>query len=233
LLASVAGERVLAELEKLAAAPQGHQGLGDCLQLGLLQPWAAEPSGYQALARLDVASATARGLDTAEHAWALPLARLACLLDHQGLMALRSSRRLQQRCHTLRQWLERRSWGLEAAGPGEGASNPLSEQDQLQYHQDLEADLPAMALFLPEAAARNALERWRNPADPLFHPRPPVDGETLQRELGLAPGKQLGALLRHLTLERAMGRLPEPTMPNAVLAAARCWIDDAQHRRRD
>ena len=233
LLASVAGERVLTELEKLAASPQGHRGLGDCLQLGLLQPWAAEPSGHRALAGLDSASATARGLSPEEQAWALPLARLACLLDHQGLMALRSSRRLQQRCQTLRLWLVRRGWSLDATGLRQGASVPLSEQEQLQYHQDLETDLPAMALFLPEAAARTALERWRNPGDTLFHPRPPIDGDTLQRELGLAPGKQLGALLRHLTLEQAMGRLPDPMTPTVVLDAARCWLDEAQHRRRD
>ena len=43
LLGSVAGERVLAELEKLAAAPEGHRGLQACQTMGLLHPWGADP----------------------------------------------------------------------------------------------------------------------------------------------------------------------------------------------
>ena len=233
LLGDVAGERVLAELEKLAAAPLGHRGLLDCLQLGLLEPWATEPRGQAALGGLDGASATARGLTPEEQTLALPLARLVCLLDQPGLMALRSSRRLQQRIHTLRLWLDRTGWGQDPASPQGHQHNVLTEEEQLQFHQDLEADLPAMALFLPEEDAQRALARWRNPNDPLCHPRPPIDGEALQKELGLAPGKQLGALLRHLTLERAFGRLPEPVARKTILEAARSWLEEPQNRRRD
>jgi tRNA nucleotidyltransferase (CCA-adding enzyme) len=40
-IACVAGERVLAELEKLAAAPGGEPWLAQCVELGLLTPWRA------------------------------------------------------------------------------------------------------------------------------------------------------------------------------------------------
>ena len=220
LLAAVAGERVLAELEKLAAAPQGHRGLQDCLALGLLEPWGADPKASHALGHLDPASATARGLQPEEQAWALPLARLACLLDSQGLVALRSSRRLQQRCRSLRRW-------QGSPVQGECAANATTEHQLLELHQSVEADLPALVLHLSVVEAQAALQRWRDPGDPLFHPRSPIDGQTLQQQLGLAPGRQLGALLHHLTLEHAFGRLPSGPAPDAlaaVLAAANQWL---------
>lgn len=220
LLAAVAGERVLAELEKLAAAPQGHRGLQDCLALGLLEPWGADPKASQALGHLDPASATARGLQPEEQAWALPLARLACLLDSQGLVALRSSRRLQQRCRSLRRW-------QGSPVQGECAAHATNEHELLELHQSVEADLPALVLHLSVVEAQAALRRWRDPGDPLFHPRPPIDGQTLQQQLGLAPGRQLGALLHNLTLEHAFGRLPSGPAPDAlaaVLAAANQWL---------
>jgi len=218
LLGNVAGERVLAELEKLAAAPEGHRGLQACHAMGLLNPWGADPGAQASLDGLSEQQARDRELNNEELGWALPLARLAALFGKQTLDGLRSSRRLQQRCHALRHW--------QAAGPSE----QLSETEQLALHQELEADLPALLLFWPEVSARTALVRWRDPADPLFHPRPPMDGKDLQHHLGLQPSRQLGELLRHLTLERAFGRLPpapEPT-PEAmaqVLACAKGWLE--------
>ena len=216
LLGSVAGERVLAELEKLAAAPEGHRGLQACQAMGLLNPWGADPLAQASLQQLSEPNARARGLGSEELGWALPLARLATLFGRQALDGLRSSRRLQQRCHALRHW--------QAVGP----SGQLSETDQLRLHQELEADLPALVLFWPEASAQAALVRWRDPADPLFHPRPPVDGKGLQDHLGLKPSRQLGELLHHLTLERAFGRLPaapeaSPEGMAPVWACAKRW----------
>jgi tRNA nucleotidyltransferase (CCA-adding enzyme) len=217
LLGSVAGERVLAELEKLAAAPEGHRGLQACQSMGLLSPWGADPGAKARLDGLSEQNAQARGLGVAELGWALPLARLAALFDREALDGLRSSRRLQQRCHALRHW--------QTAGPSE----QLSETDQLALHQELEADLPALLLFWPETAARAALGRWRNSADPLFHPRTPMDGKGLQQHLAMPPSRQLGELLHHLTLERAFGRLPaaaEPTPEGIaqVLDCAQRWL---------
>lgn len=230
LLAQVAGERVLAEVEKLAAVPGGHHGLQACLKLELLQPWGADPQAERILEGLDVASAEARGLTAEELAWALPLARLAALFGSQALATLRSSRRLQMRCQNLRRWQS------AAAAQGLRKAGVLSEAELLQLHRDLEADLPALALHLPVADAQTALRCWRNPVDPLFHPKPPIDGSTLQKHLHLKPGRQLGDLLQHLMLERAFGRLPDaclqdgghgPLSPGlaAVLTAAQQWLD--------
>ena len=218
LLGRVAGERVLAELEKLAAAPEGHRGLQACQAMGLLNPWGADPLAQASLQELSEQNARVRGLGNEELSWALPLARLATLFDRQALAGLRSSRRLQQRCHALRHW--------QAVGP----SGQLSESDQLGLHQELEADLPALLLFWPEASAQAALGRWRDPADPLFHPRPPIDGKGLQDHLALKPSRQLGELLHHLTLERAFGRLPAAPEPSPegmaqVWACAKRWLE--------
>ena len=230
-LESVAGERILAELEKLAAAPSGHRGLAQALQSGLLAPWEggeatpgegdaesrpAAAGGAALLAGLSDEAAAARGFRSAERELALPLARLAAVLSPEGLARLRSSRRLQQRCGQLRHWRERlRNQPLET----------LPEAERLQLHQQLEADLPALLLQLPVAGARQALARWRDPQDPLFHPRPPIDGHALQQTLGRPAGPWLGPLLARLTQERAFGRLG--TEPEAVLAFARQWLGPA------
>ena len=216
LLGSVAGERVLAELEKLAAAPEGHRGLQACQTMGLLHPWGADPLAQASLQELSEQNARARGLGNEELGWALPLARLAALFGRKALEGLRSSRRLQQRCHTLRHWQTASSRGQ------------LSETDQLRLHQELEADLPALLLFWPEASAQTAMGRWRDPADPLFHPRPPIDGKSLQEHLALKPSRQLGELLHHITLERAFRRLPAAPEPSPegmaqVWACAKRW----------
>jgi tRNA nucleotidyltransferase (CCA-adding enzyme) len=231
-LNSVAGERVLAELEKLAAAVSGEGGLGLALECGLLQGWGADAGAAAALAPLTAAQARQRGLNASESAWALPLARLSALLPPEALLGLRSSRRMQQRCRALRHW--RRE--LDGAGGWAG----LAEASSLALHRDLEADLPALLLLTPEPHLP-LLERWRNPNDPLLHPRPPLDGRTLQQHLAIPAGPELGRLLDHLTLERAFGRLPcapGPTATAPALAEAeRWWLQQKrsaeQDRRRD
>ncbi len=75
----------------------------------------------------------------------------------------------------------------------------------LQLCRELEEDLPALVLLAPKATD-GWLQRWRDRTDPLFHPRSPLDGRTLQRELGIAPGPQLGELMERLMLERAFRR---------------------------
>jgi len=229
-LGAVAGERVLAELEKLAEAPAGERGLLLALRCGLVQGWQADTAAAPALSALSLEEAQRRGLRDAEVAWALPLARLSALLPPEALIALRSSRKLQQRCRALRRW--RRD--LASAG----GWSALAEPKRLALHQDLEHDLPALLLLVPDPPG-DLLERWRNPHDPLLHPRPPLDGRQLQQQLGIPAGPQLGRLLDHLTLERAFGRLgdgPEER-PTALAAAQRWWMQqkgsDGLDSRRD
>ena len=249
-LGQVAGERVLAELERLAVAPQGGAGLAQVVDTGLLASWCDELSPkaaaakggepaqmgasaqqeasascgepavlHQHLAQLGLEAAAERGLSEAETAWALPLARLACLLDGQSLARLKSSRRLQLNCQRLRHWWQR----LGALG---GNPDALPEAERLSLQRQLEGELPALALLLEAGWAPTALARWRDPADPLFHPRAPLDGASLQARLALKPGPRLGQLLEHLTRERAFGRLPaEPGEHEAeTLVEARHWL---------
>jgi tRNA nucleotidyltransferase (CCA-adding enzyme) len=221
-LAAVAGERVLAELDKLAASPGGAVGLHQCLAWGLLEPWrapatGATPQAEALLGGLGAAEAQRLGLTPAETQQALPLARLAAVLDGAGLRRLRSSRRLQQRVEQLRRWRQR----LGAEAPAQRAEG-LSEAERLRLQRDLEDDLPALLLSWPTAPAIAWLERWRNLDDPLFHPRAAIDGLTLQRELGLPASPRLGALLQHLMQLRAFGRLNGRL---EALEAAQRWLD--------
>ncbi|MCX5942287.1 MAG: CCA tRNA nucleotidyltransferase [Cyanobacteria bacterium] len=206
-LASVAGERVLAELVKLAEAPRGHQGLQQALGAGLLQPWGADTQAAAALGRLSPEQAQTCGLNPHEQHQALPLARLARLFDAQALGGLRASRKLQQRCQRLRQWWQRLEPGAPGSGDPGAAIAALTEPERLALQRQLEDELPALLLAWPGPLAQLWLGRWRNPSDPLFHPKPPLDGRSLQTELGLAPSRRLGELLDQLTLERAFGRI--------------------------
>ena len=244
-LGEVAGERVLAELERLAAAPAGGEGLHQSLELGLLRNWQGprrpqtqeapdallEANAARWLQRLTPERAQRCGLLREEQAWALPLARLAALLPPAALQELRASRRLQQRGRRLRHWLER----LERVGapgeaapawiePGNAALQGLPEEERLALQRELEEDLPALALHLEPSAAREALRHWRDSSDPLFHPRPPLDGCQLQQLLGIAPGRTLGHLLAHLSRERAFGRLAASAEPDVVLQVAQHWL---------
>jgi len=219
-LADVAGERVLAELEKLAASPTGSVGLAQGLAWGLLQPWQAAPAAPEAaalLGQLGPEQPQRLGLDGTEAQQALPLARLAAVLDGAGLQRLRSSRRLQQRVEQLRRWRQR----LGAERPDTRAER-LSEAERLRLQRDLEEDLPALLLTWPTEAAQAWLRRWRDPNDPLFHPRAAIDGLTLQRELGLKASPRLGSLLQHLMLQRAFGRVQGRL---EALEAAQRWLE--------
>jgi tRNA nucleotidyltransferase (CCA-adding enzyme) len=227
-LGAVAGERVLAELQRLAAAPSGERWLAAALEAGLLRPWGGVDAAAAAplLAGLTPAQARERGLTAGEEATALPLARLAAVLGGDGLVRLLASRRLQQRCRQLRRWR-----GELVGRPG-GDLETLPEPERLALQLDLEDDLPALLLHLDPAKAQAALARWRDGDDPLFHPRPPLDGRQLQRELGIPAGPALGRLLEALKRERAFGRLPRGRAGQGlteaehqqVLMAARRWL---------
>ena len=86
---------------------------------------------------------------------------------------------------------------------------------------DLEQDLAALILTWPAALQQSWLERWRDPQDPLFHPRPPLNGTDLQEALQISPGPSLGDLIQHLSLERAYGRV---STREQALNAARSWL---------
>jgi tRNA nucleotidyltransferase (CCA-adding enzyme) len=219
-LAEVAGERVLAELERLAASSAGHQGLAQALSLGLLHRWGADPAAGIPLAGLSMEAAAERGLGREDAGQVLPLARLATLLPGTAVRLLRGSRRLEQDCSRLRRW-----WAqLDAGGAG---LDGLAEARRLQLQRELEGNLPALLLRLPVTGAREALQHWRDRDHPLYHPRSPLNGEELGAALGLSAGPELGELLQHLTLERAFGRIPPAGggQRHQALLTARRWLD--------
>ena len=223
-IASVAGERVLAELEKLAAAPRGEQQLNQCAALGLLRPWQSAAVDAAALASGSTEGSTeaaeALQLSAEERSLALPLARMAAVLDGPALARLHSSRKLQQRVDGLRRWQQR----LGNTAPAQTAE-ALPEDERLQLHRQLEADLPALLLGWDQATAQRWLQRWRDGSDPLFHPRPAIDGNSLQRELGIPASPTLGQLLQHLMREQAFGRLSGRA---DALNRAREWLGSAE-----
>jgi tRNA nucleotidyltransferase (CCA-adding enzyme) len=191
----------------MAASCSGHQGLALALNYGLLEPWLAgdaPPQGADlSLEALTPEQAQARGLSPDELLTALPVARLALLFDTASLVRLQASRRLQKRVGNLHHWLKR------LQGPGiRGELERLAEDERLNLQIELESDMPALLLHLERRQADTALERWRDPDDPLFHPAAPTDGHTLQQQLQVPAGPLLGQLLHYLKQERAMGRLP-------------------------
>ena len=223
-LPKAAPERIQAELTKLVQAPGADQAMEQLHCSGLLSPWApTETAGSQADHKKpqEPLTTSAASLTQEERQAALPLVRLTGLLSDHGLKALRFSRRQIQRCVVLRRW--------QQVDDGIGFDS-LADEQRLKLHTDLGDDLPALILQLQPPVQEAWLERWRNPVDPLFHPQSPLDGTTLQDELGITPGPQLGQLLQHLAVERAFGRLPNR---EAALTAARRWWMASQPPRCD
>ena len=219
-LPKAAPERIQAELTKLVQAPGADRAMEQLRGSGLLAPWAPTADAEDTTPADDLARTAAR-LTPEERQAALPLVRLTGLLSDHGLKALRFSRRQIQRCLVLRRWQQ-----LDD-GVGFGS---LPEAQRLKLHTELGDDLPALIIQLEPPFQEAWLDRWRNPIDPLFHPQPPLDGTTLQHELGITPGPQLGQLLQHLAVERAFGRLPNREV---ALTAARQWWMASQPPRCD
>lgn len=232
-LASVAGERVLAELQRLVGCVEGTGGLDLLLQSGLLEGWTSRPEGSApstSLAHLSPEAARVRGFTEDEAALALPLARLAGLLNEASLEALHASQKLRRRCRHLRRWRQRLAAGDPSGHLGFGV---LSEAEQLELHRQMGADLPALLLGLAPPLAQAALLRWRDPGDPLFHPQSPLNGRQLQDGLQLPAGPHLGQLLAHLATERAFGRLPREASDQQILTMARAWLKAQGDPRHD
>ena len=183
LLRRAAPERIQAEVLRLVAAPAAARAIQTTREMDLLQPWSTQNNTAFSPWSPAINEACAL-LTTDERAQALPLARLTALLSDTGLKQLRCSRQQMHRCARLRHW-----W-MQTLGD-EPCLHPdqLAEQDRLALHQDLEKDLPAFILALPESEQTHWLMRWRNPQDPLFHPRPPLDGNSLQQNLRVSPGR--------------------------------------------
>ena len=182
-LPKVAPERIQAELLKLVQAKNADQAIGLLNALQVIEPWSSDKPQE---------TLNTSALTTEEQQLALPLARLTQLLSDQGVKDLRFSRKHIQRCMRLRAWRDRDQ---------QQSTDSLTEQERLRLHQELEEDLPSFILSWPMERQKEWLKRWRDREDKLFHPSAPLDGRTLQAELGLRPGPRLGKLIHHLCLE--------------------------------
>ena len=203
-LPKVAPERIQAELLKLVQAKNADQAIGLLNALQVIEPWSSDKPQE---------TLNTSALTTEEQQLALPLARLTQLLSDQGVKDLRFSRKHIQRCMRLRAWWDRDQ---------QQSTDSLTEQERLRLHQELEEDLPAFILSWPMERQKEWLKRWRDREDKLFHPSAPLDGRTLQAELGLRPGPRLGKLIHHLCLERAFGRIRNQ---DDAIQCARAWIN--------
>ena len=203
-LPKVAPERIQAELLKLVQAKNADQAIGLLNALQVIEPWSSDKPQE---------TLNTSALTTEEQQLALPLARLTQLLSDQGVKDLRFSRKHIQRCMRLRAWRDRDQ---------QQSTDSLTEQERLRLHQELEEDLPAFILSWPMERQKEWLKRWRDREDKLFHPSAPLDGRTLQAELGLRPGPRLGKLIDHLCLERAFGRIRNR---DDAIQCARAWIN--------
>ena len=202
-LPKVAAERIQAELLKLVQANNADQAIHLLHSLQLIAPWSSDQPQR---------TFNAEALTKQEEQLALPLARLTQLLSDQGVSDLRFSRKQIQRCLRLRRW-----WMRDQ----QQSADALEERDRLKLHQELDDDLPAFTLAWPMERQKEWLSRWRDQDDKLFHPSTPLNGRTLQAELGLPPGPRLGELIDHLCLERAFGRIHSQ---NDAIQCARAWI---------
>ena len=188
-LSNVAPERIKMEILKIVNSEWDSTVWQTYLELQLLKDWNEDKLPTFDLKKQENLSK--------ELLLGKPLAKLICLLSDEGLSRLTFSKNQIKKSKNLRFWVDKiNCFGLEN----------LSEDERFQLHIDLEEDLPAFILFLNEKHINAWLKRWKDPADPLFHPSSPLDGHLLQKAFNIPPGPLLGELMRHLSKEKAYGR---------------------------
>ena len=189
-LSNVAPERVKIEILKIVHSKWSNSVWQTYLELQLLENWNDDNVSFIDLKRKELSSE--------KPVLGSLLAKLIYLISDGGLSRLTFSKNEIRRCKNLRFWVNKiNNLGLDE----------LSEDERLQLHIDLEDDLPSLILFLKDKHASAWLKRWNDPSDPLFHPSSPLNGHFLQKALRLPPGPILGQLIRHLSKEKAYGRL--------------------------
>jgi putative nucleotidyltransferase with HDIG domain len=224
LVGHLSGERIAAELAKILAAERPSVGLRLLADTGVLGAISADLArqrgiGQNKIAGEDLWDHTLRTVDAAANR---PEVRLAALLHDIGKPAtaadghfyrhevvgaaiaghlldrLHVPRATSDRVvHLVRQHMFRYepSWGDPAARRFLGKIGPAAVDDlfALREADNVGSGLPPDAEDLGELRARLAAEIARGPL--LDRSAMVVDGSDLMRELGLAPGPELGRLL--------------------------------------
>ena len=223
-LASVAAERVLVELERLLQAPGAAELLPQLLTTGLLRPWFPRPE----LPGRDSIPAVLGGLpsEVLRQAWADAALVLLSAGMPTPLAKLRASRQRRQWVSELGEW--RRWLQTNQLQPGQGKQQGgNAPAERVRLHRRLGDGLPTLLLLahwdrtLDAEAISTWMARWQDTADPLFHPRTPLDGDELRLMLGCRPGPALGRLLEHLMVEQAWGRICD--RQTAIRSAEQWW----------
>ena len=202
-LSNVAPERMKMEILKIVNLKWNSSAWQNYLELQLLQKWNDDNLPFVDLKRKDITSK--------EPMLGGFLAKLACLINDEGLTRLTFSKNQIKRCKKLRFWVHK-IHNLDL--------DDLSENERFQLHIDLEDDLPSLILFMKDKYASAWMKRWEDPSDPLFHPSSPFDGHFLQKVFKIPPGPFLGELIRHLSKEKAYGRF---CTDKEALEVARKW----------
>ncbi len=202
-LSNVAPERIKMEILKIVHAKWNSSIWNTYSELQLLNQWNENNFPLIQLKRKDIFSD--KPLKGAV------LAKLICLISDESLQKLTFSKNEIKRCKNLRFWVHKiNNLGLDN----------LSEDDRFQLHIDLEEDLPSFILFLKDKHTSTWLNRWKDPSDPLFHPSSPINGHLLKKAFSIPPGPFLGELIRHLSKEKAYGRI---FTDKEALEVARKW----------
>ena len=202
-LSNVAPERIKMEILKIVHSEWNSLVWKTYLELQLLKDWHQE--------KIPSIKPKRKDIFFIEPEIGNPLVKLICLLSDEGLSRLTFSKNQIQRCKSLRFWVKKiNSYGLDN----------LSEDERFQLHIDLEEDLPSLMFFLEDKYVNVWQKRWEDPSDPLFHPSSPLNGSLLQNALKMPPGPFLGELMRHLSKEKAYGRL---LTNQEALEVARKW----------
>ena len=202
-LSNVAPERMKMEILKIVHSKWNSSIWQNYLELKLLQKWNDDNLPFVELKRKDIMSK--------EPLLGSFLAKLACLINDEGLTRLAFSKNQIKRCKKLRFWIHK-IHNLDL--------DELSENERFQLHIDLEEDLPSLILFMKDKHRKAWINRWKDPSDPLFHPSTPFDGHFLQKVFNIPPGPFLGELIRHLSKEKAYGRF---FTDKEALEVARKW----------
>ncbi|WP_269616538.1 CCA tRNA nucleotidyltransferase [Prochlorococcus marinus] len=202
-LSNVAPERIKMEILKILYSKWDFSIWQTYLELKLFNKWNDGNLPFIELQRKDIYSK--------QPMIGSFLAKLVFVLSDEGLSKLTFSKNEIKRCKNIRFWVHKiNHLGLDN----------LSEDDRFQLHMDLEEDLPSLILFLKDEYTGIWLKRWKDPSDPLFHPSSPLNGNLLQKVFRIPPGPFLGELIRHLSKEKAYGRI---FTDNDALEVARKW----------
>lgn len=237
-LATVAGERVQAELNTLLSVPNGDRWLRRAWQDGQFQAWIPHLSAAS-LDHLEALRHVADRLgdrwpefrhqfygpepDRHWGPWAIA-ARRALLVGpmpavaQATLDALKYSRADSRTAIALLD-------SLRAIAPLR-SGQPLTPRQQYDLFQGLKDAYPAaIGLWLAQGLDPDllvpTLDRWRTPADPIAHPVPLLNGKALMDHLDLPPGPTVGALLYAIAIARAEGKVHDPA---SALHFARTWL---------